>query len=224
MNLPRINQKMWLRVTSGPWKGHYPTYVEGIDPHGITVAVPMFGGSYVPVGVDDVVSLDFLEGGERLGFQAQVLQRIEGSVPLLILSQPSPGSVMRQQLRDFVRLDITLPVSYAIVPNERPTVKLEQQPKEPKRFLMGRTIDLSGGGAQMITGEPHPIGTKLELILELDETTLQINAEVVRKADHPGTREVCLGVHFIDLCDRDRERIVRFIFQEQRERRRKGLL
>lgn len=220
MNIPGVNHKVFLRLDEGPWRGRYSTYVEALSEDGLIVAVPMFGGTYVPLRPGDIVTVEYMEGQERMGFSTQVLSRSEERVPLLALAYPAPGSVVRQQLRDFVRLDIGLFVQYAVIPSWSPEAEEDQE----RVYLTGRTIDISGSGAQIVTAERYPHGTRLELILDLAGHEIYLEAEVVRQSEHPVTKEHCLGVRFTKVDEHDRERIVRFIFREMRARRRKGLM
>lgn len=222
MNIPGVNHKVTLRLEDGPWRGRYSTYVEAVDERGLIVAVPMFGGTYVPLRVGDTVTVEYMDGQERMGFSTQVLARSDQRVPLLSLAYPAPGAVVRQQLRDFVRLEIGLFVQYAVIPHWSPEQKAEEE--QERVYLTGRTIDISGSGAQIVTAERYPHGTRLELILDLAGHEIFMEAEVVRQSEHPVTKENCLGVRFTKVEEQDRERIVRFIFREMRARRRKGLM
>lgn len=220
MRLPKINQKVSLRIPQGAWEGLYSTYVEGIDQGTLTVAPPMYRGVNVPLLRGEEVMVEFIEGGERLAFPTRVLGHFTQVVPILSLELPAPGSIRRHQQRDFVRLDANLPISFALLPDEEP----EKGEETERVFHRGRTMDISGSGAQIVTKEVYPVGTKVELILHLPGAEVTIEAEVVRLAEHPTPTEAWLGVRFIKLDERDRERIVRYIFSEQRSRRQKGLL
>lgn len=218
MRLPKINQKVSLRIPRGSWEGLYPTYVEGIGPQALTVAYPTYGGANVPLTIGEEVLLEFIDGGERLAFPTHVTGRYTQVVPILSLALPAPGTIRRHQQRDFVRLEATLPISFAVLP-ENPDEKGTE-----KLFLRGRTMDISGNGAQIASAVAYPAGTRLELILELPDGDVRIEALVVRLAQQPTPKEVWLGVRFVRVDDRDRERIIRYIFTEQRSRRQKGLL
>lgn len=221
MRLPKINQKASLRILEGPWEGLYSTYVEGIEENALTVAHPMYGGANLPLMVGEEVLLEFIDGGERLVFPTRVLGHFTQVVPILSLSLPVPGSIRRHQQRDFVRLDSNLSLRYALMPER---TSEEGKEEEPPVFHAGRTQDISGSGAQIVTPEAYPIGTRLQLVLEMPGGAVHIEAVVVRLAHRPTPREVWLGVRFTRVEERDRERIVRYIFSEQRFRRQKGLL
>lgn len=220
MRLPKINQKVSLRVLQGSWEGLYSTYVEGMDQGALTVAHPMYGGETVPLMVGEEVLIEFVDGGERLLFPSRVLGHFTQVVAILSLSLPVPGLIRRHQQRDFVRLDSNLSLRYALIPERAP----EEGEVEPPVFHVGRTLDVSGSGAQIVTHEAYPNGARLQLVLEMPGGAVPLEAVVVRIAHRPSPREVWLGVRFTRVEERDRERIVRYIFSEQRFRRQKGLL
>lgn len=220
MRLPKINQKIALRIPTGSWEGLYSTYVEAFDQRSLTVAEPMYGGGTIPLLVGDEVMIEFVDGGERLAFNTQVVRRLTQVVPLVALALPAPGSIHRHQQRDFVRLEANVPLSYAPVPVSSP----EEKEVPVRQYLRGRTMDISGSGAQIVVGEPYPLGTELDLLLKLPEGEVRLQAQVVRLVQQLKGREVWLGVRYTAVGERDRERIVRFIFSEQRFRRQKGLL
>lgn len=220
MRLPKINQKVSLRIISGAWEGLYSTYVEGLDSQVLTVAVPMYGGGNLLLPKDEEILVEFIDGGDRLAFPTRVLGHLNQVVPLLALAAPAPGSVRIHQQREFVRLNANLSVSYALLLPET----AEKEKGAQKLLLRGRTMDVSGSGAQIVTPEAYPTGSRLELLLHLQGGDVPIEAVVVRVAQQPNPKEYWLGVRFVKMEERDRERIVRFIFSEQRARRQKGLL
>lgn len=215
--MPTINQRVTIFIPQGSWKGRYSTYMEALDEATIRVAHPMFGSALVPLMPGDEVVVEYLEGGERIGFEATVVQRASDDMPGLILTRPALRSIRRQQLRDFVRLDVSLPVEYVPSGVQRAGEDGEVE------LIPGRLIDLSGGGAQIVTEEEFPVGARLDLVLHLPKRLIPAEAEVVRRiTDAEGP--VRLGVRFTAIEERDREHIVKFIFAEQRRRRKKGLV
>lgn len=221
MRLPTINQQVTIYIPAGWWKGRYSTYLEALEDSTIRVAHPMFGSGLIPLMPGDEVMVEYIYNGERVGFPAQVLQRVTEEIPALILTRPAPGDIRRQQLRNFVRLDISLPIEYA--PSGL-TVG-----EEGAELLPGRTVNISGGGALIVTGEPHPVGARLDLVLHLPDRLIPAEVEVVRHEPVPvvpgsgDVQEPRLGVRFTQIDERDRDQIVKFIFAEHRRRRRKGL-
>jgi hypothetical protein len=84
----------------------------------------------------------------------------------------------------------------------------------------GESVDLSEGGLRVqLEGfglVPEP-GTRLDVTLTLDDGDLRAAAEVVRAQDR-GTRWL-LSVRFVDLAEKDGDRLRRRVFQALREER-----
>jgi PilZ domain len=84
----------------------------------------------------------------------------------------------------------------------------------------GETVDLSEGGmrAQLEGfGLVPEAGTRLDVAVTLDDGELRTRAEVVRAQDR-GTRWL-LSIRFLDLAERDGDRVRRRVFQALREER-----
>jgi c-di-GMP-binding flagellar brake protein YcgR len=93
---------------------------------------------------------------------------------------------------------------------------------EPKRHShTGVTIDISGGGLCLAAAKPLPMGQWLDMTLAL-RTWPEIRIDMigqVQSVDGPDSETDCykLGIGFGVLREIDRDRLVRYIFQKQRE-------
>lgn len=218
MDLPKINQKVELKVLAGPFAAAYSTYIDDMEADEISVARPMVGGEPVPLAGGDSVRLEYaVAGAARVAFVTRVAALEHRGVPVVVLAMPEPARVERYQQRDFVRLEATLNLMYYVThfPDGSP---------RPTGLIQSRTRDISGNGAQILCPEPYPLGTRLDIHLEVDGRTLHVVGEVIRAVKELGPKEYWLGVRFMGLEERDRDTIIRYIFNEQRERRRRGLL
>lgn len=218
MELPNINQKLEFKVLHGPFAAAYSTYVEDAGQHGITVVHPAVGGKPVPLAVGETVRLEYaVKGLARLSFPARVVAVEESSVPLVTLSLPEKNEVERYQQRDFVRLDATLNLLYYVV-------STPDNAARPGGVFRSHTRDISGNGAQILCPEPFPPGTQLDIHLEVNGRVIHAVGEVIRQVAQLSPREYWMGIRFVGLDERDRDLIIRYIFSEQRDRRRRGLL
>ncbi len=219
----QINQKVELKILEGPSRGAYVTRVEEIGRDGsLKLALPVEGGVPVMVTPGDMVRCEFAEDGIACSFITSCRGSEMGAVPRLVLQ--APERIERIQRRDYVRLDVSVPVRFSVI-------------GAPDGFeydavltFATRTRDISGGGALLLAPLRLVSGARLDLLMELPEArAVHTLAEVVRLApdgavvEHPGP-VWSTGVRFIGIDDRDREAIIRYIFGEQRQRRRKGLM
>jgi c-di-GMP-binding flagellar brake protein YcgR len=101
-------------------------------------------------------------------------------------------------------------------------------PPRPGHQRSGTTVDVSGGGMCLETEQPLPPGQHLDMSLVLP-TWPEIRLELlglVRSVEGPPAGEeggYRLGIRFSSLGEIDRDRLVRYIFQRQRECLRHGL-
>jgi c-di-GMP-binding flagellar brake protein YcgR len=218
LELPKINQKLEFKILYGPYAAAYSTYVDDADERYLTVVRPTVGGQPVPVAIGDTVRLEYaVKPLARLAFPARVVALEELGVPLVRLAIPDKSQVERFQQRDFVRLDAGLGLLYYIIATP-------DHSAQPGGVFRSRTRDISGNGAQILTPEPYPAGTRLDIHLEVGDRMVHAVGEVIRQVEQQGLREHWLGVRFVGLDERDRDVIIRYIFNEQRVRRRRGLL
>jgi hypothetical protein len=151
----------------------------------------------VPLSADDRVDGTLLAvPGAHGRVREDVLHFLQAVVPLAPPRRATP-----QQRRDAVRVDLVRPV--AMVP-------------EGFRvgWLNGFTRNVSAAGVLVAGAEALEAGDRLRLRFELDseEDLIDLLARVVRADDAWGLR----GLRLERLGDRERERIVRFVFARQR--------
>ncbi|HYF95557.1 MAG TPA: PilZ domain-containing protein [Symbiobacteriaceae bacterium] len=218
MELPNINQKVELKLLTGPFAAAYSTYVEDAGHDGITVVHPSVGGKLVPLAPGDTVRLEYaVKGLARLAFATRVTRVDPASVPLITVALPEAKQVERFQQRDFVRLDAELKLLYYVV-------STPDNAARPGGVFRSHTRDISGNGAQILCPDQYPPGTQLDIHLEVGDRVVHAVGEVIRLVHQLSPREFWMGVRFVGLDERDRDVIIRYIFAEQRDRRRKGLL
>jgi c-di-GMP-binding flagellar brake protein YcgR len=123
----------------------------------------------------------------------------------------------KTQKRRFVRLDVVLPVKYR---------KFTGNPIFVSHFNVGRTIDLSSGGIKLSVSRPIPVGTKLDMEIELDDRTASyVPGKVLGGEDKviDGIGRRIEKISFVDLDPDAQDMIMKFIFNNQRKQVRQGL-
>lgn len=121
----------------------------------------------------------------------------------------------KAQRRNFVRLDVRVPFEYNIVAND---IVL------PETYS-ATTRDISGGGLRFDSKVELQINTELEMSLDIPRHgKITAVAQVVRCIPLEKVPGYSIGVEFTIIDKRDRERLIRFIFERQRELRQKGLI
>jgi c-di-GMP-binding flagellar brake protein YcgR len=226
MNL-KINQRVEIIVHDEPYKGSYHSRVENYDNEQIVLAMPMTHGSLVPIRSGTLVSVVFFDELAVYEFQAPVVRLQQDNIAVLKLNLPK--NIQRIQRREYVRLEVSLTVSIFV-----------ETENEGQMVLGGETADISGGGIRIILARSDftklteallvedIAGTKLKMAVHLQ--SLSINktemvdfiGEIIR-VGASGT-SFWLAVNFAVISEKNRDKIVSFIFRKQLELRNKGLM
>lgn len=211
-----INTRMEVEVPEGPWQGIYQSRVEDMTPAELAIALPTAGRRPVLLDPGQAVRCRFISRRACYQFDAQVLDRRAGPVPVVVLAMP--GEWERLQRRHFARLDVSVPVRYSPrLPGGGP---LADRP-----LISARTRDLSGDGCAIWTVEPPDPGTELDLFLSLPPgQVLHLAARVVRLTGPSPAGRVLTGLRFVAPAEADRDAIIRYLFREELRRRRNGLV
>lgn len=120
--------------------------------------------------------------------------------------------LLRRQLRNWVRIDVNIPVTAVI-----PAREGDARPPLP---MKGRVVDLSGGGVALRLPVQLQVGSSLLIDFQLNETMmLGILVEIIRVAPIRIGEEQLFqhSVSFKDLPKTSQERIVRYVFEKQRQ-------
>jgi c-di-GMP-binding flagellar brake protein YcgR len=190
----------------------YTTLVQEVREEDFAVQLPMVGEVELPLRPGERVQIRVSTERGRYVFDTVVLDRYWDRVPLCRLAKPK--EVLRQQLRQYVRWKVSLEVAYEPVPPEEVG---RYQKIRPRR--KGVTVDLSGGGLQMITREPLAVDSLLALRFDLPTRekpkTITALGRVRRFApcQIEGPPGYAVGVSFEDISESQRDAVIAFLFR-----------
>lgn len=198
-------------------KERYASRVENIGSDWIGLAAPMSKRLPVYLPIQSEIKVLFWDSTAVYSFNTVVLKNIkEGSVGQLAIRYPEKYE--KVQNREYVRVPVSLNVTikYLVKDEEESTV-------------VGKTRDLSGGGMMVTLKKPGLIKRNAQVTInfELNESPITISALTVREdieIDSDGITRAVLGFKFLSIPDKDRQLIIKFVFDRQIELRRKGLL
>ncbi len=143
----------------------------------------------------------------------------EGRIDGRLLAVPGPHGRVREDLLHFLKA--VVPLAPPRAPQRRDEVRIDLvRPVAliPDGFkvgwLNGFTRNVSAGGVLIAGADALEAGDRLRLRFELDDQDdlIDLLARVVRADDTWGLR----GLRLERLTDRERERIVKFVFARQR--------
>lgn len=211
----RINQPVDIEIKLPEMQGKYRSRVEGIGGENLTLAAPLKNGEVVRIPEGTEVTLSFIDQVAVYSVDCMVVSFKWGQIPTVILS--SPINARRVQRRNFVRLDIKISMQYT---------KLSELLEPLSEPIEAVSMDISGGGLMFTTNGQVQQEDIIELrIFTNPDKPVNAIGKVVRVTDTLGKeRKLAVGVEFTLIEEGERDKIIRYIFNQQRELRQRGLL
>jgi len=199
-----------LVVLEGEYAGSYRTRIEEVGERILAVGAPFDHGEVVPLREGTKVKLTFWDEAAAYSFDGKIMQRIAVPIPMFILELPD--SVAKVQRRNFVRVPAFYPLAFRSVTKEG----LSDLQK-------GMMIDLSGGGLRFLTKERIDSKALLYVIITLPKIELKTPVRVCRTEKMEDGKRYKISVEFHDIAERERDHIIRCVFDIQRAMRKRGL-
>lgn len=218
LDLLKVGDKIeLLRIDSLQNKISYPSQVLDIlDDDILEIRGPLHKNYFVFVSRKEKIRIIFVVKDKgKYQFDAEILNiNYEGVYSLKIRRI---SDITKHQLRKYFRFDVSIPVKkYFTIIEDNEEKILEEN---------CRTKDISGGGMKLYTNYQHNVGDIITCEFEVDKHLITTKAKVVR-VEEVDTFEFdfALGVEFKDIEERNRDRIIKFIFTKQRELIEKGMI
>lgn len=200
-----VNQNIEITFDHPDFMEDYKSRVESVLSDGIAVAPP----TSRRISADTSCWVYFLVKGQRYGFSTHVKGYGKDNVVLLLLARPH--EILRLQRRKYFRVPVEIPVDFQVQ---------EGVPEATELPLSGVIRNISSGGVLMMVSEDAvPEGKVLRLSFALNvETPLQeIPGKIVRVEKMQNGKKYEYGVEFIDIHNRLRDIIMRYVFNREIE-------
>jgi c-di-GMP-binding flagellar brake protein YcgR len=176
------------------------------------IAVPIVEGVIFAVRVGWKITVYMQEGNNIYRFFARVTERtrVDGRSIMRIRRLSDIDVAQRRQ---YYRFKCSVPLKYRIVADTKKTQDIP--------FISGTVADISGSGLCFNSSEELPIGSLIECVLDIEPKQVLLIGKIARcvvkktdDSDQMFNHEV--GILFSEIEERNRELIVRFIFNEER--------
>lgn len=211
----RINHPIEIEIPIDQ-VNHYRSRVKEILGDRLVATSPMRGRGPVRLNSGTLVKFTYTDSNAVYKFSAEIIAQNFDKPATIILGKPI--NMKRIQRRNFVRLDTKL----KMISN-----KVDDRFKPLDEVIQATTMDISGGGIMFGCGTFLQIGQTLEATVFLNEiSTVVAIGRVVRVVENSATSKdrYSIGLEFTLIQEPERDKIIRFIFNQQRELRTKGLL
>lgn len=192
----------------------YETYDE--ESNVVEILAPFYEGNIYPVHQYMVMDVIFSKENDTYMFKGEAIQRFnQGNIAMIKVKPVTP--IRKIQRRTFFRMDCTLNVRYRIFDENIPDDEIKGEFSEVK------TKDISGGGICMLTDEKLKKSSYIEAFIQLDNE-IRFVGKIVRSnaIKKRGKLMYETGVEYKKIENRDREKIIGYIFEVQRARLKRG--
>lgn len=210
-NVLKINQLVEIYFTRTLRGNHYRSRIEEITKDHLVLAMPFDKG--LPIFESPGASIygKVITDSSPYLFVSQFIDKKMAPLPVWIVS--TPGELTKIQQREFVRIDVKIRASIMFTDQEEdiPAAKL---------FIN----DISGGGVRLVSSQTYPIGKNILVTFELPgHEVIETIGQIVRSEQPQSDRTVYwLGVKYIGIREPQRNKIIKYVFQKQLERHRRG--
>lgn len=190
---------------------YYKSNIQNVDSNSISISIPTKEGQYIPLRKSDKVEVLYYLENDIYKFNTVVLDRKIDTIPIIMLAHPE--KVIKVQRRKFVRVPVICDMECFIMQNNK-----------KQSSLKAVLVDLSGGGMRIKVSDKLKLGDKITAYIPIEDEQVQIKGEVVRvDKDDISKLNIC-GINFVEIDERIREKIIKFIFHIMRKQMKKGTI
>jgi c-di-GMP-binding flagellar brake protein YcgR len=197
----------------------FPTRIEEVRAGYLVVGTPMKQREYLDLPNGQKVMLAVSRRNNPYFFESVVTgtEWIEGQ-QMTLLRRPADNAGVA--LRQHVRVPVTISDAQ---------FWWEQENGKFGPVSRGQLIDLSAGGMHVTSKEGLPQGKKVlaRFTLSREFGHVMVDAMVLRDVERVsdvGVRSHRSQCQWVDLPEKEREKLIKFVFQRERELRQKGVL
>lgn len=206
----KINQLVEVAISSNNQSSeYYKTRVEGISAHSIQLGIPIVNGALLPIHQGDQIQAKYSVKKEynqviTYSFSSFIRGWEKSPIPVMILDLPD--KVNKAQRRSYLRLPVNMVCHWS-----KPDEDTDQE---------AAIIDLSGGGCQLKTTETLEEGTEINLRLTVpNKPEIVIKSKIMRVLERQDKKHnyYHCGVEFTEIRENQRDQIVKYLFELQRD-------
>lgn len=195
------------------------------------IAMPIYEGKLVPLEVGGRHELHFYAKRGIYACECEVINRYKSN-NIYVLMVRLLTDLKKYQRRQFFRLETNIDVRYKVFEEEdekyfRTMGELPEKMLD-RPFSTGISLDISGGGIRFVSKDRLNRGDKMQVLLHLkiDEEIqpCEAIAIVVASTSARGKENVYENrIEFVQIKDAERELLIKYIFREERNIRKRQL-
>lgn len=177
----------------------------------IVIHVPISYGQLVKLSMNKKYSMLFFSEKGMIRFDAEITGYTkENGFHFMRAKMLSKGE--RIQRRDFFRFNCLLPLKFSIIEESASEDEFENTDINDAIIK-----DIGGGGLRFVTNESIGENGKIKCIIMLGDDYFVISGKVLHKQYFPKSNyKYQYRVQFVNILEYEQERIIQYIFNEQR--------
>lgn len=199
----------------------------------VRIAMPFEGDKMIVMSLNVRYKLCFHTDNGLFECVGHVIDRYKSKNRYVAVLSLETG-LRKIQRREFFRLEKLIDVDYRVLTEEESNcenveeiLEKEMEYVEPVVYKKGIAVDLSGGGARFVLDETYPISTyvliRMHIDVELEQSLFYVIGKVVMSEKIPEQAGQCENrIEFVRLEESEREKLIHYIFKEERKLRRIG--
>lgn len=194
----------------------------------LQIAMPIYDGKIVPLAVDDKYSACFYTDGGLYQVNVLITSRYK-SGNLFFLDVMMLGDLEKVQRREYYRYNCILDAKLRIVTENdiRDIFKSSaSSDTEEQEWEEAKIIDISGGGIKLVQRKDFPensiVNIRFELFTVDHFDKFNLLARILQSSRTNNNAELNMQrLEFVKISHDDRDKIIRFIFENERINRAK---
>jgi len=223
IEIVRIDRRTWEEKDV-----QYISKIADIKDEYFYIFTPIKEGVYVTFYIDEIVRVYKVSNDGVWVFDGVIEERLREPEYMIKVKQIS--DVRKIQRRMFFRLPINLDIFVKLLNSDQMQKANTPEKEVIDEFSEGKIVkaltkDISGGGVCFIAQEEFETGDLVLTKIPVEQEELILKAQILRKEriEHPAYRFM-YGCKFVGVTQNEIDKIVKFIFAQQKKMRQKGLL
>ncbi len=218
--------------------------IDFVDGSVINIAAPIVFGRTIPLSVGEYYNLCFYTEKGLYRCNCMVISNHKDNKTIITVVRIT-SNLEKYQRRQYYRLECIHDIYYRSISLEEellekkmssenfetPEAMTEAKEKLAEfdsEWIFATITDLSGGGARFSSETLHKSGDKvrikLNLIVNNELRKLELTAKIISRAPIPVRAGIYeYRVEFTDIMQKDRESLIKYIFEQERKRRKNDI-
>lgn len=171
--------------------------------------IPMVYGKIIKLPVDEEYIFTFITEAGIIKCSAVIKEYVYINDFNFMIVQIN-SEIERIQRREFFRFDCVLPLKFILFSED-------DSSDEENCFLEGSVKDISEGGIRFLSNEDIEVGEKIKFFITLNYECAIVKGVILHKQEYPKSNfKFQYRTQFFDLDAEEKDKILKYIFFEQR--------